>query len=98
MLTHSPTLHTAQSRGFAQTLAKASAKLAELADTLARGHTRRPRDKVETEITQITRDPWTRRVITWDSPARAQPSTGSPTTSTNPPAPTWKPRSSANVS
>ena len=98
VLTHSPTLHTAQSRGFAQTLAKASAKLAELADTLARGHTRRPRDKVETEITQITRDPWTRRVITWDSPARAQPSTGSPTTSTNPPAPTWKPRSSANVS
>jgi transposase len=98
VLTHSPTLHTAQSRGFAQTLAKASAKLSALADTLARGHTRRPRDKVETEITQITRDPWTRRVITWDSPARAQPSTGSPTTSTNLPAPTWKPRSSANVS
>jgi transposase len=66
VLTHSPTLHTAQSRGFAQTLAKASAKLAALADTLARGHTRRPRDKVETEITQITRDPWTRRVITWE--------------------------------
>ena len=66
VLTHSPTLHTAQSRGFAQTLAKASAKLSELADTLARGHTRRPRDKVESEITQITRDPWTRRVITWE--------------------------------
>ena len=66
VLTHSPTLHTAQSRGFAQTLAKASGKLSELADTLARGHTRRPRDKVETEITQITRDPWTRRVITWE--------------------------------
>ncbi|MCA1681842.1 MAG: IS1634 family transposase, partial [Actinobacteria bacterium] len=63
VLTHSATLHTAQSRGFDQTLAKASAKLAELADTLARGHTRRPHDKVEAEITHITRDPWARRVI-----------------------------------
>ena len=65
---HKAQLHTAQSRGFAQTLAKAKAsgKLSELADTLARGHTRRPRDKVESEITQITRDPWTRRVITWE--------------------------------
>lgn len=73
VLTHSPTLHTAQSRGFDQTLAKASAKLAELADTLARGHARRPRDKVEAEIAQITRDPWARRVIrptlTGDTPA-----------------------------
>jgi transposase len=66
VLTHSPTLHTAQSRGFDQTLAKATAKLCALADTLARGRTRRPRDKVETEITQILRDPWTRRVITWE--------------------------------
>ena len=73
VLTHSATLHTAQSRGFDQTLAKASAKLAELADTLARGHARRPRDKVEAEIAQITRDPWARRVIrstlTGDTPA-----------------------------
>ncbi|MGH3613691.1 MAG: hypothetical protein ACRDRK_14090 [Pseudonocardia sp.] len=65
VLTHSPTLHTAQSRGFDQTLAKVTAKLAALADTLARGHTRR-RSKVEGEITPITRDPWTRRVIGWD--------------------------------
>jgi transposase len=65
VLTHSPTLHTAQSRGFDQTLAKAGAKLSELADTLARGQTRRPKPKVEAEIAQITRDPWVRRVINW---------------------------------
>jgi hypothetical protein len=74
VLTHSPSLHTAQARGFDQTLAKATAKLAALGDTLARGHTRRPRAKVETEITQILRDPWTRRVIGWeltgDTPAQ----------------------------
>jgi transposase len=63
VLTHSPTLHTAQSRGLDQTLAKASAKLSELADTLARGKTRRPRAKVEAEITQIITDPWVRRVV-----------------------------------
>ncbi|MGH3825792.1 MAG: IS1634 family transposase [Pseudonocardiaceae bacterium] len=66
VLTHSPTLHTAQTRGFDQTLAKATSKLSALSDTLSRGHTRRPRDKVETEIGQITRDPWTRRVIGWE--------------------------------
>jgi transposase len=66
VLTHSPTLHQAQSRGFDQTLAKANAKLSELADTLARGQTRRPRTKVEAEITQILKDPWARRVIHWE--------------------------------
>lgn len=66
VLTHSPTLHQAQSRGFDQTLASASARLAELADTLARGKTRRPPAKVETEINQITRDPWVKRVINWE--------------------------------
>lgn len=66
VLTHSPTLHTAQSRGFDQTLAKATARLSELADTLARGQTRRPRVKVEAEITQILKDPWVRRVLSWE--------------------------------
>ena len=66
VLTHSQTLHTAQSRGFDQTLAKASAKLSALSDTLARGHTRRPRDKVTAEITQIVNDPWVRRVVSWE--------------------------------
>src|SRR5665647_3555541 len=43
VLTHSPTLHAAQSRGFDQTLTKARRKLTELQATLARGHTRRGR-------------------------------------------------------
>ena len=63
VLTHSATLHTAQSRGFDQTLAKATGKLAALADTLARGRTRRPRAKVDTEITTILKDPWAARAI-----------------------------------
>jgi transposase len=74
VLTHSPTLHTAQARGLDQTLAKAGAKLAALADTLARGRTRRPRDKVEAEITTILKDPWAARVIDYqlagDTPAQ----------------------------
>jgi transposase len=63
ILTHSPTLHAAQQVGFAQTLAKAVGKLTELADTLARGKTRRPADKVNAEIAAITADPWLSRVL-----------------------------------
>jgi transposase len=73
VLTHSAPLHTAQTRGFDQTLAKASAKLSALGDTLARGHTRRARDKVTAEITGIVKDPWVQRVVSWqltgDTPA-----------------------------
>jgi transposase len=66
ILTHSPELHESQARGFdGTTLAKAARKLDELAATLARGKTRRGRDKVETEIAAITRKPWVHRVITW---------------------------------
>jgi transposase len=66
ILTHSPELHQAQAAGFeGTTLAKAGKKLDELAATLARGKTRRPRGKVESEITAITAKPWVRRVITW---------------------------------
>jgi transposase len=66
ILTHSPQLHESQARGFADTtLAKAGKKLDELAATLARGKTRRPRQKVEAHITEITRKPWVRQVITW---------------------------------
>jgi transposase len=66
ILTHSPELHQAQARGFdGTTLAKTGRKLDELAATLARGKTRRPREKVEAEITSITGKPWVRRVITW---------------------------------
>ncbi|HVB45253.1 MAG TPA: IS1634 family transposase [Streptosporangiaceae bacterium] len=66
ILTHSPELHESQARGFdGTTLAKAGKKLDELAAALARGKTRRSKDKVEAEITAITRKPWVRRVITW---------------------------------
>jgi transposase len=66
ILTHSPELHQSQARGFdGTTLAKAGKKLDELAATLARGKTRRARDKVEAEIAAITRKPWVRRAVTW---------------------------------
>ena len=64
VLTHSPTLHAAQSRGFDQTLAKARRKLIELQATLARGHTRRDRGAVESEITAICKPRWVSQVIT----------------------------------
>ncbi|MGH3124802.1 MAG: IS1634 family transposase, partial [Streptosporangiaceae bacterium] len=66
ILTHSPELHDSQARGFGgTTLARAGKKLDELAATLARGKTRRSKDKVAAEIGEITRKPWVRRVITW---------------------------------
>jgi transposase len=66
ILTHSPELHEHQARGFdGTTLAKAARQLDELAATLARGKTRRAKDKVEAEIAAITQDAWVRRVITW---------------------------------
>jgi transposase len=66
ILTHSPELRDSQARGFeGTTLAKAGKKLGELAATLARGKTRRSREKVEAEIASITAKPWVRRVITW---------------------------------
>jgi transposase len=67
ILTHSPELHDSQALGFTgTTLAKAGQKLGELAATLARGKTRRPKEKVIAEIETITAKPWVRRVITWD--------------------------------
>ena len=66
ILTHSPELHAAQATGFEGTsLAKAGRRLDDLAATLARGKTRRPKDKVQAEIEQITGKAWVRRVIAW---------------------------------
>ena len=64
VLTHSPTLHAAQSRGLDQTLAKARRSLGELQARLARGKTRRDRAAVEAEIAAITKPRWVREVIT----------------------------------
>ena len=63
ILTHSPTLHAAQSRGFDQTLTKTTRALDELAATLARGKTRREPAAVLAEITQITHPRWVRAVL-----------------------------------
>ena len=67
ILTHSPELHAAQVAGFeGTTLAKAGRVLDDLAATLARGRTRRPREKVEEQIHAITKNTWVRRVLTWE--------------------------------
>jgi transposase len=61
---HSDGLHAKQSRGFDQTLAKAHRQLAELKARLARGKTRKAKDKVEAEIATILAPRWVARVIT----------------------------------
>jgi transposase len=67
ILTHSPELRESQARGFdGTTLAKAGKKLDELAATLARGKTRRAKDKVQAAIEDIIGKPWVRRVIRWE--------------------------------
>jgi transposase len=65
ILTHSPTLHDGQSRGLDQTLAKVETELADLANTLARGKTRRDRPSVERVIADIVGAPWITRILTW---------------------------------
>jgi transposase len=63
IITHSPTFHARQARGFEQTLTKAEGQLSALAARLARGHTRRPRSQAEAEIRQITDPRWVSRVL-----------------------------------
>ena len=74
VLTHSANLHAKQSRGFDQTLAKATRQLGELAATLARGRTRRGKDQVQAAIGRILAPRWVARVITTtltgDTPAQ----------------------------
>jgi transposase len=65
VITHSESFHLRQVRGFEQTLAKARRRLATLQARLARGRTRRPRQAVEAEITDILNPRWLSRVITW---------------------------------
>jgi transposase len=64
ILTHSDTLHAAQSRGFDRTLAKAKARLRELADRPARSNTRHDRAAVEADITAICKPRWVTQVMT----------------------------------
>lgn len=71
ILTHSPTLHAAQSRGFDQTLAKATRRLGDLAATLARGKTLREPDAVQANIAKITRTRWVNRALTTELTGQA---------------------------
>ena len=64
VLTHSPTLHAKQSRGFDQTLAKAARKLKNLQAVLGRGKTRRSNTAVQQEIDTILKPRWVNQVIT----------------------------------
>lgn len=64
VLTHSQTLHDKQTRGFTQTMAKAIGQLVDLQARLARGNTRRSRDKVQAQITTILKPRWVGEVIT----------------------------------
>src|SRR5205814_4405849 len=74
ILTHSPTLHTGQSRGLDQTLTKTEAKLTDLATRLQRGKTRRTRDTVAADVTTLCKDTWVRQILHWeltgDTPAQ----------------------------
>jgi len=64
VLTHSANLHTKQSAGLDQTLAKATRDLGELAATLARGKTRRMPAAVQANIDTITHPRWVARILT----------------------------------
>src|SRR6266705_6803735 len=70
---HSTGLHEKQSRGFDQTLGKVHRQLAVVRDRLARGKTRKPKEKVEAEIAAILAPRWVSRVVsatlTGDEPA-----------------------------
>ncbi|MGH9107644.1 MAG: IS1634 family transposase, partial [Acidimicrobiales bacterium] len=63
VVTHSEVLHEKQSQGFDQTLAKARRQLAEVQARLARGKTRKERQKVEAEVAGILRPRWLSRVV-----------------------------------
>jgi len=73
IVTHSPTFHARQARGFGQTLSSARRQLTELQARLARGHTRKDRDGVQAEIGQILRPRWLHRVLTVTLTGQAPP-------------------------
>lgn len=63
VVTHSDEFHSKQSRGFDQTLAKATARLGDLARRLSGGKSRRGRGAVEQEIAEILAPRWLSRVL-----------------------------------
>jgi transposase len=73
IVTHSPTFHARQARGFEQTLAKARRQLTGLQARLSRGRTRKDRNAVQAEIDQILRPRWLHRVLTVTLTGQAPP-------------------------
>jgi transposase len=65
VLTHSEELHSGQSRGFDQTLAKTTRQLTGIQDTLVRGKARRSKAKPEAAIASICVPRWVNEVLTW---------------------------------
>ncbi len=63
LVCHSEGLHVKQSRGFDQTLAKATRQLGEVQARLQRGKTRKAKDNVAAEIAHIPAPRWVSRVI-----------------------------------
>jgi transposase len=63
VVTHSANLQQKQRQGFEQTLSKTARQLGEIAERLARGKTRKQRDKVEAEIAEVLRPRWVARVV-----------------------------------
>jgi len=71
VVTHSESLHANQPGGLDQTLARGRRQLAGLGARFPGGRTRRPRDRVEAEITAISRPRWCRRVISTSLPGES---------------------------
>jgi transposase len=63
VVTHSEGLHAKQAAGFDQTLAKVHRQLSVVQARLARGKTRKPKDKVHAELADIVRPRWVSRVV-----------------------------------
>jgi transposase len=63
VVTHSDEFHRQQSRGFDQTLAKATTALSDLARRLAGGKSRRGRAAVQADIDKICAPRWVSRVL-----------------------------------
>jgi len=98
IVTHSPTLHAKQVRGFAQTLAAVGRRLDELAARLARGRTRRPARRWKPRSPASSSPAGRPGLSAGRLPASSPAACGLPGRSTRPPARRWKPSSSASGS
>ncbi|MCW2642854.1 MAG: Transposase [Dactylosporangium sp.] len=98
ILTHSPTLHAGQSRGFDQTLAKTEAKLAELAARCNAVKPAAPATPSPPTSPPYAKTPGSARYSSGNSPVTPPRRCACPGESTRRPAPRWKPNCSASES